>query len=125
MDFRSPNLPSLNLMYKCSFDGYFLLITFPVYRILIEIWYFYMRIFQCNLMFFLQDRPSKNKEILRWLYSKRLPNKDGLIPIGRWLRTTSIDELPAWWNILKREMRLVEPNLLLIKYLDHHNYTQR
>lgn len=46
-----------------------------------------------------------------------------LTPFGRWLRTTSIDELPELWNILIGEMSLVGPRPLLPQYVPH--YTPR
>ena len=52
-----------------------------------------------------------------------LPNKDRLTKFGRILRSTSLDELPEIWNVLKGEMSLVGPRPLVEKYLNY--YTPR
>ena len=81
---------------------------------------------------FSQERPGKNGKIFK-LYKFRsmsdkrdengnlLPDKQRLNKFGRILRSTSLDELPELFNIIKGDMSLVGPRPLLVKYLDHYN----
>lgn len=84
---------------------------------------------------FTQDRPGRNGKIFR-LYKFRtmLPPKEGqsgaeydaqrLTPFGRKLRSTSLDELPELFNMLKGDMSVVGPRPLLVQYLDRYNAHQ-
>lgn len=84
---------------------------------------------------FRQERPGLNGRIFK-LYKFRtmLPPKDGVIdplqdaarltPFGRKLRSTSLDELPELFNILKGDMAVVGPRPLLVQYLGRYNEHQ-
>lgn len=54
-----------------------------------------------------------------------LPDDERLTPFGKALRSTSLDELPELWNILKGDMAVVGPRPLLVKYLSRYTPEQR
>ncbi|HEY8390973.1 MAG TPA: sugar transferase [Clostridia bacterium] len=86
--------------------------------------------------FFVQPRPGKNEKIFNLIkfrtmtYQKDennnlLPDEKRLTKYGKFLRSTSLDELPELINILKGDMSFVGPRPLLVKYLSLYNEEQR
>ena len=78
--------------------------------------------------FFLQERPGKDGKIFKVVKFKTmtderdaqgnlLPDVQRLTKVGRFVRSTSIDELPQLWNVLKGDMSLIGPRPLLVQYL--------
>ena len=53
-----------------------------------------------------------------------LPDEERLPPFGRFLRSTSLDELPELWNVIRGDMSLVGPRPLLMAYLDRYSPRQ-
>lgn len=87
-------------------------------------------------IFFTQNRPGKDGKIFRLIKFKTmtderdadgnlLPDADRLTRVGKFIRSTSIDELPQLINILKGDMAFIGPRPLLVQYLPLYNDVQR
>lgn len=85
--------------------------------------------------FFFQERPGKDGKIFRVVKFKTmtderdvdgelLPDAQRLTKVGRLVRSTSIDELPQLWNVLKGDMSLIGPRPLLVQYLPLYSKEQ-
>ena len=85
--------------------------------------------------FFFQERPGKNGEIFKIVKFKTmtderdmngnlLPDEMRLTKVGKFVRSTSIDELPQFWNVLVGDMSLIGPRPLLVQYLPLYNKEQ-
>ena len=109
-----------------------LLILSPV-LIIISVWLYFVN--EGAGVFFTQDRPGKNNQIFRLIKfktmndkrdkdGKLLPDGERLTRAGRFVRSTSLDEIPQLINVLKGDMSLIGPRPLLIKYLPLYNAEQ-
>ena len=109
-----------------------LIVLSPIMLIL----YILVRIKLGNPVIFKQMRPGKNEKIFK-LYKFRtmtdkkdeqgnlLPDEQRLTKFGKFLRSTSLDELPELINIIKGDMAIVGPRPLLVQYLEFYNEEQK
>ncbi len=85
---------------------------------------------------FTQERPGKDERIFKLYKFKSmtderdakgnlLPDAQRLTQVGRFVRKTSLDELPQLWNVLKGNMSFIGPRPLLVQYLPLYNEEQR
>lgn len=127
-------------MYKLFFKRFFdfilsliaIIMLSPVYLIVIVL----VRIKLGSPVFFTQKRPGKDEKIFK-MYKfrtmtnevdengKLLPDDKRLTKFGKLLRSTSLDELPELFNILKGDMSIVGPRPLLVRYLPLYNEYQK
>lgn len=102
-----------------------LLIIWPI-MLIITVWLLFAN--KGAGVFFYQDRPGKNGKIFKVIKfktmtderdanGKLLPDADRLTKVGKFVRSTSIDELPQLLNVLKGDMALIGPRPLLPRYL--------
>ncbi len=86
--------------------------------------------------FFFQERPGKNEKIFRVIKFKTmndkrdesgslLPDAERLTRMGRFVRSTSLDEIPQLLNVIKGDMSLIGPRPLLVQYLPLYNEEQK
>lgn len=126
-------------MYKYFFKRFFdfvlsllgIIVLSPLFLVLIIIG----RIKMKGNPFFIQDRPGKDEKIFKFIKFRSmteekdengdyLPDEVRLTEYGKWLRRTSLDEIPELFNILKGDMAIVGPRPLLVQYLPLYNEEQ-
>ena len=109
-----------------------LVVFSPIFLILIILG----TIFMGGNPFFTQERPGKDEKIFKLIKfrtmnnkkdkeGKFLPDELRLNKYGKFLRASSLDELPELINILKGDMAIIGPRPLLVRYLDRYNEEQR
>lgn len=127
-------------MYKCFFKRILdflivlsvLLIIWPV-LLIVTVWLHFAN--KGAGAFFYQQRPGKGGEIFKVIKYKTmtdecdeegnlLPDADRLTKVGRFVRSTSLDELPQLINVLKGDMALIGPRPLLVQYLPLYDKEQ-
>lgn len=113
-----------------SFIG--LMIAFPVFLLIVVLLCFANK---PSNIFFTQIRPGRNEEIFKVIKFKTmndkkdssgnpLPDEVRLTKIGKFIRSTSLDELPQLINVLKGDMSLIGPRPLLVQYLPLYSKEQ-
>ena len=127
-------------MYRCFFKRFldlilaffFLLLISPIFLVTVIGLHF---VNKGGGSFFFQKRPGKNGTVFRLIKFKTmtderdvegnlLPDANRLTKVGKFIRSTSIDELPQLINILKGDMAFIGPRPLLVQYLPLYSEEQ-
>jgi lipopolysaccharide/colanic/teichoic acid biosynthesis glycosyltransferase len=123
------------LRMKRIIDVALIIVSSPIVLPLAFIVVIFVRLKLGSPVIFRQTRPGLNAQPFEMLKFRSMtnardangnlqPDMDRLTPFGRWLRTTSLDELPELINVLKGEMSLVGPRPLLMRYLERYTPEQ-
>lgn len=128
--------PPSGLAAKRLFDLLAVILTAPLWVPLVAILAVLVRVKLGSPVFFRQKRPGHREAIFELVKfrtmtdardeaGRLLADDRRLTPFGKWLRGTSLDELPELVNVLKGEMSLVGPRPLLVQYLDRYSPEQK
>jgi len=120
---------------KRLFDLFVTLLFLPFIILMCLVIALFVKIKLGSPLLFRQERPGLNGDIFNIIKFRTMTNKcdlDGnLLPVsirltkfGRFLRSTSLDELPGLWNVIKGNMSLVGPRPLLVEYLPLYSHSQ-
>ncbi|SEH76209.1 sugar transferase [Epilithonimonas hominis] len=122
----------LKPIFDYTFSFLLILILSPLLLLLIMLLYF----FNQKNVFFFQSRPGKNERVFQIIKFKTmtdekdqngnlLPDEKRLTKMGKFVRKTSLDELPQLFNVLKGDMSFIGPRPLLVSYLTLYNDEQK
>ncbi len=109
-----------------------LLLLSPIFFIVLIL----LAMYNAGKPFFFQERPGKNEKIFKVIKFKTmndkkdsngelLPDSVRLTKVGKFVRKTSLDEIPQLLNVLKGDMSLIGPRPLLVEYLPRYNDEQK
>ncbi|WP_282918420.1 sugar transferase [Porphyromonas macacae] len=110
------------------------LIVFSPFFLIVTIWLHFAN--KGAGAFFTQERPGKDEKIFKLYKFKSmtderdrngilLPDDQRITKVGRFVRKTSLDELPQLWNVLKGDMSFIGPRPLLVKYLPYYTKEEK
>jgi sugar transferase EpsL len=122
-------------MLKRAFDLFVVVATALIWVPVLAVVTLLVRIKLGSPVFFRQQRPGKDAQIFELIKFRTmtdgrdetgqlLPDTVRLTAFGKWLRASSLDELPELWNVLRGDMSLVGPRPLLVRYLDRYSPRQ-
>jgi len=124
------------IYFKRLFDFTFALIGFIIISPIFILITLLLTIANKEIPFFIQTRPGKNEKLFRIIKFKTMNEKrdingvllsdaDRLTQTGKFVRKTSLDEIPQLLNVIKGDMSLIGPRPLLVEYLPLYDNKQK